>query len=255
MWPIIFFLLHIFLVPYAGADCQPGRCRKDGPDIRFPFRIINRHPPNCGYPSFDVYCNDYEAMLHSANLTVKIINYLSQEIQLSDPEKCLPQKLWRLNLTAATPFNFSTSRYNSLNDYILFNCSSSAPKGNSSYPISCLSDSRYHFFALESDTNMHDKPLTSCIRSHDIISSVPRDIFSQNDVVLTWSEPACGSCEGGGGRCAPPRNLTTEFGCTCRDTTLLIIGSKNIVSLLRECLFLIEVLVLVRKLDWGEKYE
>ena len=39
--------------------CPQLRCREDGAAIRFPFRLKDRQPDQyCGYPGFDLYCND-----------------------------------------------------------------------------------------------------------------------------------------------------------------------------------------------------
>ncbi|XP_057775663.1 rust resistance kinase Lr10-like isoform X2 [Salvia miltiorrhiza] len=214
-----FFFNFLFIVfaffsplPFAEADnCWPDSCRRGGPRIRFPFRIRNKQSPNCGYPGFDVYCNDKgETMLDlpiSVNLTVKRIHYKSQRIDLSDPEKCLGQKLQTLNLSSS-PFRFFTDY---LEDYVLFSCPDS--KRDLSNPVACLRDSRYQFYAVRNDSYMDSVSLTSCTNEHNV-SSVPYYVFKKNDVYLNWSEPACGgSCEALGRICAPPNNSTAKFQC------------------------------------------
>ncbi|KAI3453610.1 hypothetical protein Pfo_010273 [Paulownia fortunei] len=143
---------------------MPRRCRKDGPRIQFPFRHKYQHPEYCGYPGFDVYCDQKnETVLvlpFSVNLIVKKINYVSQQVHLYDPEKCLPQKL--------------PQRLYSI--------------------IPCLGDSSNQFYAIDSGSFMDSFPLTSCTKIHEI-SFVPWNIFYKNDLHLSWSEPACGGCE------------------------------------------------------------
>ncbi|KAH6768957.1 hypothetical protein C2S51_014293 [Perilla frutescens var. frutescens] len=220
----IFFYLFIFFFlfsPLLGAgadDCKPDRCRKDGPLIQFPFRILNKQSQNCSYPGFDVYCNDNnETMLDlpiSINLVVKKIYYRSQQVYLSDPDKCLAKKLQNLNLSS-TPFTFLTETDYSyeLRDYILFNCSVSNSNRDLDIPVPCLRDPSYQFYAVEEDSYMDSLPLTSCTRFHNI-SSVPRYVFFSDDIRLKWSFPDCTSvCEAVGKRCTPSNNSTGGFQC------------------------------------------
>lgn len=217
---LLFFYFFAFLSPllFAGAEfCAPTRCRKGGPLIQYPFRIADRHPQNCAYPGLDVRCSgDGDTLLDlplSISLSVRRIDYRSQTIQLSDPGKCLPQKLQNLNLSSS-PFRFVDG---DLGDYVLFNCSVS--KRDLAISVPCLRDSgsQSQFYAVTFDAYMDALSLTSCTSFHNI-SSVPRYIFSRNDVRLNWSEPACGSrCEALGKRCAPlpaPSNTSSiEFQC------------------------------------------
>ncbi|KAI3453585.1 hypothetical protein Pfo_010248 [Paulownia fortunei] len=188
---LVFFIFIVFTLffPVLGVgtdDCMPRRCRKDGPRIQFPFRHKYLHPEYCGYPGFDVYCDQKnETVLvlpFSVNVIAKKINYVSQQVHLYDPEKCLSQKLPQLNLSAS-PFRFLEK---DLSDYDIFNCSASNP---------C------QFYAIDSGSSMDFFPLTSCTKIHEI-SSVPRNIFQKNDLHLNWSEPACGGCEAQGKRCS-----------------------------------------------------
>ncbi|KAI3453542.1 hypothetical protein Pfo_010205 [Paulownia fortunei] len=208
----IFIVLTLFF-PVLGVgtdDCTPRRCRKDGPRIQFPFRHKYLHPEYCGYPGFDVYCDQKnETVLvlpFSVNVIAKKINYVSQQVHLYDPEKCLSQKLPQLNLSAS-PFRFLEK---DLSDYDIFNCSASNP---------C------QFYAIDSGSSMDLFPLTSCTKIHEI-SSVPMNIFDKNDLHLNWYEPACGGCEAQGKRCSL-KNSTRGHQIQCIDKPNTKQGASN----------------------------
>ncbi|KAK6118993.1 hypothetical protein DH2020_047279 [Rehmannia glutinosa] len=181
---LIFIFFSLFF-PVLGDDCKPTSCRKNGPTIQFPFRHKFLRPEYCGYPGFDVYCNENNetvlALPLSVNVVVKKINYVSQQVHLYDPEKCLPKKLPYLNLSAS-PFHFLETY---LYDYTLFNCSAS--KRNLYNFIPCLGDSGNQFYAIDARDSMGSLSLTSCTKVHEF-SSVPWDIFHINDLDLNWCD-------------------------------------------------------------------
>ncbi|KAH6812893.1 hypothetical protein C2S51_021911 [Perilla frutescens var. frutescens] len=183
---------------------------------------------------------------NSVTLKVNKIDYRSQQLLLSDPDKCLPKKLQNLNLSSS-PFSFVIQQqYDGLNDYILFSCSNS--KRDLQNPVPCLDDPSYRFYAVEDNSYMDSLSLTSCTSFHSI-SSVPPDVFSSNDVRLNWSEPACsGECEATGKRCVPA-NLTGGFMCVyklkshhgeykAKITTGATIGSFLLVTAIASIIYL-----------------
>ncbi|GFQ08463.1 putative RING-H2 finger protein atl21a [Phtheirospermum japonicum] len=216
---MLVFLIFIFLsllfpvlVLEAGrGDCQPITCRKHGPIIQFPFRHKYLHPEYCGYPGFDVYCNENKntvlALPFSVDFIVKKINYVSQEVHLYDPGKCLLKKLPHLNLSAS-PFDYPEYY---LSDYNLFNCTASTRDLDNL--ITCLSDSSNKFYAIDSATSMDSLSSISCTKIHEL-SSVPRNIVHRNDLHLNWLEPACGGCEAQGKKCSF-KNYTTGHQIQC----------------------------------------
>ncbi|KAH6831787.1 hypothetical protein C2S53_011012 [Perilla frutescens var. hirtella] len=247
----LFISLLFFTQLLEAHDCNPDRCRKHGPLIQFPFRIINKpSSQKCSYPGFDVYCNNKnETMLdlpNSVTLKVNTIDYRSQQLLLSDPDKCLPKTLQNLNLSTS-PFTFVIQEYYGLNDYILFNCSGS--KRDLRNPVPCLDDPSYRFYAVDNDSYMDSLSLTSCTSFHSI-SSVPFSVFSSNDVRLNWSEPACsGECEARGQRCVPANNLTGGIMCVdklkshhgeykAKITTGAAIGSFLLVTAIASIIYL-----------------
>ncbi|GFP91889.1 glycerophosphodiester phosphodiesterase protein kinase domain-containing gdpdl2 [Phtheirospermum japonicum] len=199
----IFFSL-LFPAGLGGVetdDCKPTSCSKDGPTIQFPFRNKYLSPEYCGYnPGFDVFCNERnETVLIlplSVQVVVKKINYVDQQVEIYDPEKCLVKKLTHPDLSASS-FHFLSE---DLDDYVLFNCSGS--KTDLDYfSIPCHDDTSSVFLAFLSDSRMMNYlPLTSCTKIRNI-PSVPWDVFTENNLHLKWSEPACGWCEAKGKRC------------------------------------------------------
>ncbi|XP_052294023.1 putative RING-H2 finger protein ATL21A [Citrus sinensis] len=73
----------------------PIKCRINGPEVQFPFRLINQ-PERCGYPGYDLSCNNMTRTViqlpNSGEFIVLSIDYLSQTLILneSEPNSCLP---------------------------------------------------------------------------------------------------------------------------------------------------------------------
>ena len=206
-------LFVLFIVdPGEGHDgCPVLRCG-DGPDIRFPFRLKDRQPDHCGYPGFDLYCNDKSdtvLKLPTSNITfVNSIDYESQFIRVIVSDVyCFPRHI--LNLSSS-PFQFKKSLYN----YSLFHCTETleTAAARNYGRIDCLSSSRHPVYAFRSDARVNILPILSCTKMYNV-SSVPYDIFDYF-VQLTWSEPKCGFCERKGEKCRF-KNNTKIFETEC----------------------------------------
>ncbi|KAL0288352.1 UNVERIFIED_CONTAM: Rust resistance kinase Lr10 [Sesamum calycinum] len=52
---------------------MPTRCRKGGPLVQSPFRHKYQHPDYCGYPGFDVYCDEKNDTVLVLPNSVKVI--------------------------------------------------------------------------------------------------------------------------------------------------------------------------------------
>ncbi|XVE64368.1 hypothetical protein DITRI_Ditri07aG0095300 [Diplodiscus trichospermus] len=198
-----FYLLFVVIIyPERGIglqDCPELSCRINGTSIRFPFRLRDRHPESCGYPGFDLSCTDKNQTLlelpHSVRLFVERIDYRYQLIEASHPDGCFAKEIRNLNLSTSR-FQFQTDY---VNDYALFNCSSSMNRlGSTYYSISCLDLPGYDVFRLPSVDDISRYPLSSCTKLFSVSS--PDDMFL--DVIhLKWFEPMCRSCEQKGKRC------------------------------------------------------
>ncbi|KDP22160.1 hypothetical protein JCGZ_25991 [Jatropha curcas] len=212
-----FYLLMLILVCYGESinECQESRCGKNGPAIRFPFRLKNRQPDHCGLPGFDVSCTETEDTLIDLPSSVKLyidkIDYVSQVIYTSDPNNCLPKQLLNFNLVDS-PFKFEGSFRS---DYVFFNCSSIDRNLYLSMP--CLSVPGYDVHAFATDYPVASLALTSCTKMYNV-SSVPMDFISRDNVLsLNWSNPACGSCEAQGKYCRLKQNTNSKPKTECFD--------------------------------------
>ncbi|CAK9178214.1 unnamed protein product [Ilex paraguariensis] len=220
---LIHFLLFVFL-PLTLEAAQEDkrrvfRCSRHGPSIRFPFWVKAFHSDCYRYPGFELSCDKNKQTIldlpFSVKLFVKKIDYKSQVIRLYDPDGCVPAKLPNLNLSAS-PFQFNEIY---LGNYSLFNCS--APGRQIYLSIPCLRASAYQVYAIDSSSNIHYYPLTSCINIHNLEESVPYNIFHQRGKLqLRWSEPNCRFCEAEGNICRLKDNTTeNETECVAKSKT------------------------------------
>ncbi|KAF5442267.1 hypothetical protein F2P56_034946 [Juglans regia] len=190
-------------MPYLATSkelCLKSVCRRNEPKIHFPFRIKSRQPESCGYPGFDLFCNEAGQTLmklpglYSGEFMVEGIEYHKQEIWLNDPKSCLPKLILFHNLSAGSPFKGVNYQ-----DFTFFNCSESFDLGVSRLtPIVCLSDSNYTVFATSS-ARVIEILSTTCklfkTVSVPVQSPFDEQILSSDlsdDLRLTWDEPGCG---------------------------------------------------------------
>lgn len=81
---IIFCFSFFVLKPIAGADtdCLPSSCGPNEPEVRFPFRISGRQPARCGFPGFNLSCDQQNRTIirlpSSLSYIVNSISYFSQ---------------------------------------------------------------------------------------------------------------------------------------------------------------------------------
>ncbi|KAK9292472.1 hypothetical protein L1049_020445 [Liquidambar formosana] len=200
------------LIGAGRYECPLSSCGNHGPVIRFPFRLKDHQLAHCGYPGFDLYCDEMNQTVlelpSSVKLLVKNISYKSQEIHVYDHHDCLPRFLPYPDLSASP---FQIKPYDQ-KDYTLFNCS---PTNSYTYgQISCLSSGlgyqTYHVHAVPSDSFVFREDLLSCVKIYNI-SSPPYDKIEQKNVFpLNWSKPICGHCETKGKKCGLKKNNSTE---------------------------------------------
>lgn len=192
---VLFYL--IFPVVYALNDCPFSLCGNNSFLIRFPFQLGEQYP-FCGYPGFNLSCtNDSKTILklpYSEEFYVRSINYLTQQIQLYDPDDCLPKRLLSLNFSNS-PFIASFSR-----DYTFLGCSSQNI-GSQFIPIDCLSNSTYFVSAIPSVKFVNSLSGCSVIKNLSVPIARP-ERFHENlrddlsaDLQLTWDKPDCSYCE------------------------------------------------------------
>uniref|UniRef100_A0A2N9FWU1 Protein kinase domain-containing protein n=1 Tax=Fagus sylvatica TaxID=28930 RepID=A0A2N9FWU1_FAGSY len=226
---LLLFVLFIVDLGEGQIGCPELRCSRDGPAIRFPFRLIDRQPSHCGYPGFDLSCNDKnDTVLQlptSVKASVKNIDYKSQLINVSDPDNCFPRKIRGLSLSSS-PFQFNINEQD-LRNFSLFKCTAGVYCNYydriDDLKVDCLRSPGYQVCPFYSDDDIDDLPILSCTKMYSV-SSVPLSIWDSPFVELKWSRPMCGHCEVKGKICRL-KNNSTEFETECvnlhKDTKVL----------------------------------
>ncbi|KAF4380434.1 hypothetical protein F8388_024727 [Cannabis sativa] len=188
---IIFFFFIITSFSYIGSSsklvpCFKAACSIHEPDIQFPFRIKNFQTDTCGYPGFDISCdnNSTQTLLNLPNsqqFLVQRIDYDTRRIWIKDPNNCLPNRiiLHSLNLSGSPFDNF----YNE--NFTFFNCSSSY---HSNYllstPIACLSGPTYTVVATTSSYTIEFLSKTICRLVGTF--QVPVDSIINSENLYSW---------------------------------------------------------------------
>ncbi|GJW56457.1 hypothetical protein Tco_0103188, partial [Tanacetum coccineum] len=103
---LVLLLFFVFESIYSKDVCSPAFCSFMGPEVRFPFRLVDRQPSSCGFPGFDLSCNEKNQTIlklpSSRSSIVIVISYATQVIRI-DPDFCGPERLVGIKL-AGTPF-------------------------------------------------------------------------------------------------------------------------------------------------------
>ncbi|KAF8379693.1 hypothetical protein HHK36_029137 [Tetracentron sinense] len=220
---VSFFFFFFFLIfPDISAtesDCSSSSCRYNDSIIRFPFRLDGRQPKNCGYPGFDLSCNNESTTVlnlpSSGEFLVRDISYDTQEIRIYDPYNCLPRRFLQLNFSGS-PFN---GVYNQ--NYTFLSCPVDLTRERFT-PIVCLSNITHNVLATSS---MNFARLMSNICNLITTVSVPLSWPAQSDqygfssdlsddLLLQWDVPNCRDCEAQGGQCRFDSNASLKIGCS-----------------------------------------
>ncbi|KAJ6411045.1 hypothetical protein OIU84_007739 [Salix udensis] len=197
--------------------CPESRCAKDGPAIRFPFKLKDNKPPDhCSYPGFELSCTDKRETLLELPTSVKLyvdkIEYASQLIIARDPDECLPRQLRNFSSYGSV----FESAYMGLSDYSFFNCTSRKGDGYGNWYLDCLSGPGYNIYAYTSDNSISYTDLTNCTKLYNL-SSVPSETFEmKNTLHLNWSKPHSGLCEQQGKFCRR-KNSSARIEIECYD--------------------------------------
>ncbi|KAI3903916.1 hypothetical protein MKW92_047359 [Papaver armeniacum] len=201
---LIFLFFQFLCFPYLIAsieNCQDHQCSKDEPAVVFPFRLKGRQGEKCGYPGFDLSCNELNRTVlelpFSGVFVVQSIfhNSTANEIKLRDPGNCLPKRLLNnLNLSG-TPFFSMPSK-----NYWFYNCSSQNGFNStrSMANISCLSSSTHRVIATSATISNSLKNNCGLIGIISVPeSSLNRSYRIGNDLHLSWRTPSdCQNCQG-----------------------------------------------------------
>lgn len=206
---ILLLLIPPFSIVYSQEeDCSISFCFSHSFPIRFPFQLNQQPQQKCFYPSgFNLNCTNQGKLLlnlpFSGDFFVRDINYLTQEIQLYDPQNCLPNRILNLNLNlSSSPFVASY-----VENYTFLRCSSEFVRSRFT-PIDCLSNSTISVLATSSVNRVQAmKNVCTIIETVPIPRVHPMrfgDGFSSDfngDLFLSWNFPNCKICEAQGGTC------------------------------------------------------
>lgn len=217
----LFFLVSSSLT-FTTSDaqnCKPASCTKSGPVVRFPLRLTGQQPQSCGYPGYDLSCNNMNQLIlnlpSSGEFMVSKIDYVSQSIYIV-PDFCNMS-------TVNVPMNLSQSPFIApyTRDYIFFNCSSGGAS-NIFYPLEqldCISKANATIVAIPSffyyQYNIQNRVPSDCHNISTIGFPIQRGaIFLEQDFQLRWGPPFCGRCEAQGGTCEFKNGGTLEVQCS-----------------------------------------
>ncbi|XP_063942586.1 RING-H2 finger protein ATL20-like [Daucus carota subsp. sativus] len=214
---IIFSITHRVL---CVETCELTSCSPTGPTVRFPFRL-GRQPRQCGYPGFDLSCNNQSQLLlnipFTGNLVVTDINYTSQTI-LFKPKFCPPPRLDTFS-PFGSPFDFGL-----LDEYFFINCSSTWYfPGSSSVDVvdkDCVGNVNGTVVAFPGRffNGFKDGGLPENCTNILLATDIP--------VGFRWNAPFCGRCERDNGTCGYKNVETLEVGCSVTSKGGLSAGAK-----------------------------
>ncbi|XP_071741599.1 putative RING-H2 finger protein ATL21A [Rutidosis leptorrhynchoides] len=218
---ILILLPHFHLsLAASGYNCPVSICGSIEHSIRFPFRMLNQQPDVCGYPGFDLRCNEQAKIIlnipNSGEFAVRSIDYQSQVVQLYDPSisSCTASRLHTLDLSDS-PFTSTQSQ-----NFTLLSCPVEVT--TSRYvTVGCLSNSTHSILATKFDS--FAKALVNqkaCEIVGSLLSPISKYQDEQGmttnlnmDLFLTWDDPNCQDCSAIGGTCGYTNATTQEISC------------------------------------------
>ncbi|XP_058765871.1 putative RING-H2 finger protein ATL21A [Vicia villosa] len=214
IFSIFFFLFHsstqLCFKKYCGNP-ELGLIFEFPFILREPFEYYNNQSHRCGYPGFEVYCNDDKQALlklsNDRNFVVKSISLERQRIWVNGPNDCPPQRfIENINVIEDLPFVWDNSYRKYYENVTFLNCSIDSGKEPNPVidelpTIPCMSNANYSIvYTLQS--SIVDSLSSRC---HEIgFARVPvKDNSSEamvvldglySDALLRWDTPSCG-CE------------------------------------------------------------
>lgn len=199
-------LFYFMFIAELGVSLNcTGSCGNHGLDIRFPFWIKDSQPEQCGYPGFDLSCNEGDIVLElpaAVKLYIDKIDYENQVIYASDPQGCLRSHHSNF-YSSGFHIQFKMSKVN----FTIFNCSLNNARSRN-WMVPCLSTHLYDVLAVDSEQSIDDSELLlSCTKMYDLPV--------QRDIRLSWSNPNCVNCEETGKHCRLRVNSSSELETEC----------------------------------------
>ncbi|XVF09559.1 hypothetical protein REPUB_Repub07fG0104400 [Reevesia pubescens] len=229
---IIVILLTTLAIEIESADshfeaCMPRSCG-NGPNISYPFWILQEQQSFCGYPNFEITCKEENPVLKISeeSYIIKDIFYNNNSLLVVNAvvyEDDCPIPLQNVSLDR-TPFSLSLDNVN-----LSFLCNCEEQPEYHTYPVSCASNTSSHSFAV-----FHKEALENTNYSVESCHSfVDAPVYIKDDVgfvsllemnytevlrvgfILNWTAHSCSNCKRSGGRCG--FDNTNEFVCFCSD--------------------------------------
>ncbi|CAL2260570.1 unnamed protein product [Prunus armeniaca] len=212
------FLFLLFLPQSAAKTtaCGSSTCTAGGLLVRFPFQLRNNQvPSNCGYPGFDLSCNNRSQTIltlpSSGDFIVQSINYMERRVSINYPGNCLAKRYFNHDISLVnSPFSYLNPT-----NYTFLNCSSY--KGDTT-PIFCLGSDNYKVIAVPTRwfSPPFDEPLPincSVILTTLVPSTFEWD-YPNRGAELTWDMSECRSCELGGQVCGLKNHKSSKIQCS-----------------------------------------
>jgi hypothetical protein len=233
---IILFIVTLFLLAKKASctdpqflACNPKSCGDDQ-NISFPFHIQGVQPDYCGYPGFNISCNDKGKPVFNLSNNEYIIDeiyYQNQSLRVSNAAvfgkspSCTPQ-IQNISLDDGR-FHRSS---NSKGLFLLYNCNSTLLSNNSkllNYKVDCPGENEtvWALAMLDGDPLLGstlDKCGTRVLAPVDVYrgENVGAERMLERGFVLNWTASNCSDCEESGGKCGFD-TATYDFKCFCPD--------------------------------------
>ncbi|XWS08490.1 hypothetical protein CRYUN_Cryun40dG0006900 [Craigia yunnanensis] len=208
--------------------CPSFNC-DNGFSISYPFWHQDQLFEHCGYPGFNVSCNDQNPVLHLSNniYHIRTINYSENSLLISHFEPkdvTCPTSYQNFTLPTFSLFNYSILHNRMLSFF--YSCTLFPP---SLPPIVCLQYSAKNSYVFiegaipEFDWNTYCESTVTVPVIEKAVKGVLSNGFAgalQEGFELTWQQPdvACQSCEATGGFCGYSNDqVHKNFFCHCPD--------------------------------------
>ncbi|KAK7841042.1 leaf rust 10 disease-resistance locus receptor-like protein kinase-like 1.2 [Quercus suber] len=210
--------------PYFQA-CSARKTCGDGQAIRFPFYIQDKQNSSCGYPGFNLSCNNNghpTIIISNKNYTINEIFYQNETLRVSNSAfsnpnfSCIPS----INSISLPGSRFDLAP-NQTNIFLFYNCSSSVHESWPSefYP-SCYGESDTVLALSGQDPRLQISNVSMECKSSVV---APVEAYGggigeslRNGFVLKWKASNCSICEDSGGNCGFDSTMY-HFKCFCPD--------------------------------------
>lgn len=206
--------------------CEAKNCG-NGPNISYPFWILNDHPDYCGHPGLRIVCRNNDPILQTPNndYIVKDIFYGNRSFRVLNSDTIY-------NSCPAPLHNFTMARslfrFGQNIDQLLFfyNCTSPYQDESFTSLVHCNTNSSLYSFVVLSQHREFDY-LTSSLMCKVVVGApVELDgesisgrnytMFFKKGFSLKWVVDNCVDCLQSGGRCGM---LKEKFVCFCPHRT------------------------------------